>query len=115
MVAKKLCLGTNPNHEQYNLAGCPPILYIGAMVTVNVIEIEVTSFGELADVVIEKSIAPQTGMMLMNDDSETWEVTAALHNSKRVLNEDHTKLWTLQCKAITASKAMQPGLFKLIH
>jgi hypothetical protein len=85
------------------------------MITVNVVEIEVTSFGELADVVMDKAIAPQTGMMLMNDDSETWEVTGALHNASRVLNEEHTKLWTLQCKALTASRAMEPGLFKLIH
>ena len=85
------------------------------MVTVNVVDIEVTSFGEIADVVIEKDVTPQTGMMLMNDDSETWEVTAALHNSKTVTNEEHTKLWTLQCKSMTAEKAMQPGLFKLLH
>lgn len=85
------------------------------MVTVNVVEVELTSMGELADVVVDKAVTPEPGMTLMDDDSETWEVTGALHNAKRVINEDHTKLWTLQCKPVTASKSMQPGLFKLIH
>jgi hypothetical protein len=85
------------------------------MITVNVVEIEVTVLGELADVVIDKAVVPQPGMRLMDNDSETWEVTGTLHDSKRVVNEEHTKLWTLQCIPVTASKAMQPGLFKLIH
>lgn len=85
------------------------------MVTVNVVEVELTPMGELADVVVDKAIQPEPGMRLMDDDSETWEVTGALHNAKRVINEHHTKLWTLQCKPVTASKALHTGLFKLIH
>lgn len=85
------------------------------MITVNVVEVEVTPLGELADVVVDKAVMPGPGMRLMNDDSETWEVTGALHNAKRVINEDHTQLWTLQCKGVNASKSMEPGLYTLIH
>lgn len=85
------------------------------MITVNVVEVEVTTLGELADVVVDKSVTPGPGMRLMDEDSETWEVTGALHNAKRVLNEEQTKLWTLQCKAVNASKSMEPGRYKLIH
>lgn len=85
------------------------------MITVNVVEIEQTSLGELADVIVDKNIDPQPGMTLMDDDSQTWEVTGMLHNSKRIINEDHTQLWTFQCKPISADKPMQTGLYKLIH
>ena len=85
------------------------------MITINVVEIEVTSIGELVDAVVDKAVSPQPGMRLMDEHSEIWEITGTLHNAKRVLNEEHTKLWTLQCKSVNATKAMEPGLFKLIH
>ncbi len=85
------------------------------MISVNVVEIELTSLGELADVVVDKSFDPQPGMMLMDDESQIWEVTGTMHNAQRVLNENHTRLWTFQCKPVNANRPMQTGMYKLIH
>ena len=87
----------------------------GQMTTVNVIETESTVMGDMADLIIDRSIVPSVGMILMDEDSQTWEVTAALHDSKRLTEENSTKRWTLQCKPVNTEKPIHPGEFKLIH
>lgn len=85
------------------------------MTTVNIVETETTLLGEMADAVVDKNIQPAVGMMLMDEDSLTWEVTAMLHDSKRATGEEFTKLWTFQCKPINTDKPIHTGPFKLIH
>lgn len=85
------------------------------MITVNILEIEVTPMGEMADVVLDKTIEPSPGMILMDEDSKTWEVTAMLHDAKRITHEDHTRRWTFQCRPVNTQDPLHTGWFKLIH
>lgn len=87
----------------------------GHITTVDVIETESTVMGEMADLIIDRSIVPSVGMILMDKDSQTWEVTAALHDSKRLTEESSTQRWTLQCKPVNTEKPIHRGEFRLIH
>jgi hypothetical protein len=85
------------------------------MIKINILEIENTPMGDMADVVLENSFQPSPGMMLMDEDSQTWEVTGMLHDSKRITAETSTRRWTFQCRPVTADKPLHTGEFKLIH
>ena len=85
------------------------------MVNVNVLEIEVTSMGEMAEVEIDKHVEPSVGMILMDEESQTWEITATLHGAKRLTHESHTRRWTFQCKPVNTQTDLHPGTYKLIH
>jgi hypothetical protein len=85
------------------------------MTTVTIIETESTAMGEMADIMLDRSIEPAIGMILMDEDSQTWEVTAALHDAKRLTDEHSAKRWTVQCKPVNSDKPIHPGAFKLLH
>ena len=85
------------------------------MIDVNILEIEQTPMGEMADVVLPNSVEPTPGMILMDEDSQTWEVTAMLHDSKRITHEENTKRWTFQCRPVSATSPLHPGAYRLIH
>lgn len=87
----------------------------GRIIMVNIIETESTAKGDMADMVVDCLFKPTVGMILMDEDSQTWEVAAALHDSKRLTEEKTMKRWTLQCKPVNADKPIHPGEFKLIH
>jgi hypothetical protein len=85
------------------------------MTTITVTEIEFTSKGEMATAVIDKSVNPGVGMLLIDEDSETWQITATLHDKKRSFTQGRSSVWTLQCKPVNASKEFHAGDYKLIH
>jgi hypothetical protein len=86
------------------------------MTTVTIVESESTSMGDMAELILDKSIVPSTGMILMDEDSQTWEVTGALHDAKRTTGDDlSTKRWTLRCKPVNTDQPIHTGEFKLIH
>jgi hypothetical protein len=90
-------------------------LNTGCMTIVKVLDTESTIMGEMADIVLDNSIQPTTGMILMDEDSQTWEVTGALHDTKRLTEEGHARRWTLRCKPVNTEKPIHRGEFKLIH
>jgi hypothetical protein len=85
------------------------------MTIVKILDIESTPMGDMADIVLDNSIQPSTGMILMDEDSQTWEVTGALHDTKRLTEESKAKRWTLRCKPVNTEKPIHLGEFKLIH
>jgi hypothetical protein len=107
----KVCAAMH--RQRFGLTGY--FLYLVHMITVNILEIEETPMGEMADVVLEKSFEPAPGMMLMDEDSQTWEVTAMLHDAKRITQEESTKRWTFQCKPVNTQSALHTGVYKIIH
>jgi hypothetical protein len=85
------------------------------MVKLTVTEIEITAMGDMASVILDKTIKPAVGMLLIDEDSETWEITATLHDKKRSTTDGASSLWTLQCKPVNATKEFHAGEYKLMH
>lgn len=86
------------------------------MTTVKILQIESTTMGDMVDLMLDVSVVPAPGMILMDEESQTWEITALLHDSKRNTGNDIIrKRWTFQCKPVNADKPIQPGEFKLLH
>lgn len=85
------------------------------MVMVSIVLVESTSIGDVVEALIDKNVEPAVGMMLMDEQSETWEITAALHDTKRITHEDHLKRWTFQCKPLSSDEPIHVGDYKLIH
>jgi hypothetical protein len=85
------------------------------MTSVTILEVETTSMGDVAELILEPSFVPAIGMMLMDQDSLTWEITGILHDSKRNTEEAHGKRWTFQCQPVSTDKSIHPGEYKLIH
>ena len=85
------------------------------MTTVTILETETTSMGDMAEVNLDHSIQPSVGMILMDEESLAWEVTALLHDGKRNTGDDHIKRWTFRCKPVNTDKSIHTGEFKLMH
>jgi hypothetical protein len=85
------------------------------MINVTILETETTSFGDMAELILDKSVTPSVGMILIDEDSQTWEVTATLHDKKRSTNDTKTIRWTFQCKGVNTDLPIHPGEFKLMH
>jgi hypothetical protein len=85
------------------------------MTSVIITETDSTPLGVLAELVLDKSIKPSTGMILMDEDSQTWEVTGALHDAKQATGNESTTRWTLRCKPVNTDQPIHTGEFKLIH
>ena len=85
------------------------------MTNVKILQTESTSMGDMAELNLDKSFAPATGMILMDEESQTWEVTGTLHDAKRNTGDEITKRWTFQCKGVNTDRPIHPGEFKLIH
>jgi len=85
------------------------------MTTVTIISTEATPMGDMAEVILDHRIEPAIGMILIDEDSFTWEVTATLHDASRTTGDQSMKLWTLQCTPVNSELAIHPGVFKLMH
>jgi len=85
------------------------------MIDVTILETESTSRGDTAELILDKSITPAIGMILIDEDSQTWEVVAMLHDKKRSTADSHTVRWILHCQPVNAEKPLHPGEFKLMH
>jgi hypothetical protein len=85
------------------------------MIIVRITEVETTSMGDMAELTLERAIHPSIGMILIDEDSLTWEVTGMLHSSNRTTGDESSKLWTLQCKPVNTDKSIHTGIFKLMH
>jgi hypothetical protein len=85
------------------------------MTTVKILETESTVMGDMAELMMDHSVVPSIGMILMDEDSQTWEVTAALHDAKRLTEESSSRRWTLRCKPVNGDKPIHTGEFKLLH
>ena len=85
------------------------------MTSVIITETDSTPMGDLAELILDKSIKPSLGMILMDEDSQTWEVTGALHDAKQATGNESTTRWTLRCKPVNTDQSIHTGPFKLIH
>jgi hypothetical protein len=85
------------------------------MITVTILQTESTVLGDMVELTLDKHIEPAIGMILMDENSRTWEVTAILHDAKRITEEHHFKRWTFQCRPVNTDSSIHPGEFKLIH
>jgi hypothetical protein len=85
------------------------------MTTVTIIRTETTPMGDMAEVILDRHIEPGIGMILIDEDSQTWEITATLHDASRTTDNEHARLWTLQCKPVNSDEPIHPGVFKLMH
>lgn len=86
------------------------------MISVTILQTDTNSFGDMAELNLDVSIEPSIGMILMDEDSQTWEVTGTLHDAKRTTGDDlTTKRWTFQCKRVNTDKPIHTGQFKLMH
>jgi hypothetical protein len=85
------------------------------MTHVTITETESTKMGDMAELTLDRSLEPAIGMILMDEDSLTWEVTGTLHDKKRTTGTSSVIHWTLRCKPVNTTKPIHPGEFKLIH
>jgi hypothetical protein len=85
------------------------------MIDITILETEATSRGDVAEVILDKSVVPAIGMILIDEDSQTWEVTAMLHDKKRSTEDSSTVRWLLHCQPVNTEKPLHPGPFKLMH
>ena len=85
------------------------------MIPVTIIQTESTLVGDIADLILEESIEPVVGMVLIDEDSLTWEVTGTLSDSKRTTGDGTTKRWTFQCRPLNTHLSIHTGEFKLMH
>ena len=86
------------------------------MIQVTITETDSTPLGDMAELTLDKSFEPAIGMILMDEDSQTWEVTGTLHDVKRTTGDDLTsKRWTFQCRPVNTDKPLHTGEYKLIH
>ena len=85
------------------------------MTTVNIINVESTALGDMAELILQGHISPGIGMILIDEDSYTWEVTGFMHDAGRTTTSDSAKLWTLRCSPVNSDKPMHTGVFKLMH
>jgi len=63
----------------------------------------------MAEVIVSEKIEPAVGMILIDEHSQTWEITGTLHDSRRTTDTENSKLWTLQCTPVNAEREIQPG------
>jgi hypothetical protein len=70
--------------------------------------------GDMAELILDHSIEPSIGMILIDEDSLTWEVTAALHQTNRTTGNG-SSLWTLRCNPVNSDQPIHSGTFKLMH
>jgi hypothetical protein len=82
---------------------------------VTITEVEITSMGEMAELILDRSVHPALGMILIDDESHTWEITGCLQSANRTTRDELSKLWTLVCKPVNTEKPIHPGVFKLMH
>jgi hypothetical protein len=85
------------------------------MNTVNIVHTESTPVGEMAELILEKHITPVVGMILIDEDSLTWEITAVLQNANSTTDNHNAKLYTLRCSPVNSEKPIHTGIFKLMH
>jgi hypothetical protein len=85
------------------------------MTPVTIIEAETTTIGDMAELILDGSVVPAIGMILIDEDSLTWEITGFMHDASRTTGDDSSKLWTLQCKPVNTEKSIHTGSFKLMH
>jgi hypothetical protein len=85
------------------------------MTTVTILQTETTPVGDMAELILDHSIEPSIGMILIDEESLTWEVTATLHQTNRTTGNGSSRLWTFRCKPVNSDKHIHPGTFKLMH
>jgi hypothetical protein len=85
------------------------------MIDVTILETESTPSGDIAELILDKSITPTIGMILIDADSQTWEVTATLHDSKRATEDATSVRWTFHCRPVNTDQPLHAGAFKLMH
>ena len=85
------------------------------MFSVDITRAEVTSQGEIVEAILDASVTPAIGMILIDEESRTWEITAMLHDAARAYEKEHKKLWTFQCSAVNADVSIHEGEYKLMH
>jgi hypothetical protein len=85
------------------------------MTDVTIIETETTTAGDMVELILDKHIKPVVGMVLIDEESRTWEVTATLHDAQRYTGDSSTIRWTFQCKPLNTDDSIHTGPFKLMH
>jgi hypothetical protein len=85
------------------------------MITVNILETEYTSVGDMAELLLDAHVEPALGMMLIDEKGDTWEVTATLSSKERRTTDPSMRWWTFQVKPVNTDQAIHTGLFKLMH
>jgi hypothetical protein len=85
------------------------------MTEVTILQAETTSIGEMAELMLERTTELAIGMILIDEESLTWEVTGFLHDASRTTGDASSKLWTVQCKPVNTDKPIHTGTFKLMH
>lgn len=85
------------------------------MITVNIIETEFTAVGDMAELLLDKHVEPALGMMLIDKEGDTWEVTATLLSNQRNTFDASMRRWTFQVKPVNTDQSIHTGEFKLMH
>ncbi|MBT1688791.1 hypothetical protein [Dawidia soli] len=85
------------------------------MITVTVIETELTPMGDMAELLLDKHVEPALGMMLIDKEGDTWEVTGTLSNKQRNATDTSLRRWTFQVKPVNTDQNIHTGEFKLMH
>jgi hypothetical protein len=85
------------------------------MITVKIIETELTTMGDMAELLLDKHIEPTLGMMLIDKEGDTWEITGTLSNKQRHTSDTNMRRWTFQVKPVNTENNIHTGDFKLMH
>lgn len=85
------------------------------MTDVTVVAMEETEKGDMIELILDTHFTPAIGMILMDENSATWEITGILHDPKRVTDEDHGKRYTMTCQGVNTERAIHTGKYKLLH
>jgi hypothetical protein len=85
------------------------------MITVKVIETEFTSMGDMAELLLDKHVEPALGMMLIDKEGDTWEITGTLSSKQRNTTDATMRRWTFQVKPVNTENNIHTGDFKLMH